>query len=692
MCIKYKLNKINIDYGEGNIMKRIISMLLIVTTLFTTFAVNVSAASNEEFISEVALIYEDSIEDAKAAIAGTDWKLYEQDLNPNADYMFDDGVYLIYKTSTNVEDAITDLRVMDMYGGYSSANYQKQLEASRAQYAKLVDELRIVADEFKQAYIGNDTMASIAKTQLNFYKDGKTDGGTETDLLMGDFFMNMPSDDQVIQVLFEGNGIVVSNLITLLAIGISGSDENSLADRIAEKYAIKDTLSDALYYDDAVTLYEAFEKVRAKLLRYDALSEEYNFNDEDMTDEEYTFLSEYASTVAVLHKINFIKDVEGYSLAAFLNEGKYTVKDFYPIAAALTDGQMAIIRMGQLETILKFGAPSASPEELRTFLYDYMEEINAEYDGILDKGIDVYTGVDRSIFKGTFAMTSAAERQQALTSETWDIHSAVEDSKASIVVSYAIAGLGALSAGVTLGLGLTAAFYKMAILIADITVSAWGTGATVWSASYSSFKFWALPAVETFLPIAVALAVVAAGIAGVAIWYNYYNPDYTEIPNVMIDVREGDLGDKYVKYTAAKVFEDGELSEKNADLNAYEGKEWNALYYTKDATAGNCLTPKFVYSESNSTIARRHQGISMFGETEAFNLNSHVYNDDAPGVYVTIRYSTTKKAAADVPSVVGSMFGGAFYALTALAGAGAGVGGTLLLQKAKKKKAEEDNE
>ena len=157
----------------------------------------------------------------------------------------------------------------------------------------------------------------------------------------------------------------------------------------------------------------------------------------------------------------------------------------------------------------------------------------------------------------------------------------------------------------------------------------------------------------------------------------------------MIDVRETDLGDKYIKYTAAKVFENGNLSKKNADFNAYEGKEWNALYYTKDATAGNCLTPKFVYKDNDATIARRHQGISMFGETKAFNLNSHVYNDNAPGVYVTIRYSNTKKAAADLPNVVGSMFAtGALYALTALAGAGVGVGGTILLQNAKKKKKE----
>ena len=671
--------------------QRIVSFILIFATLFSIASVTISAAREEEFISEVALVYEDSVEEARAAIAGTDWKLWEQDLNPGADFMIDDGVYLIYKTSTNVEDAITDLRVMDMYGGFSSSNYQKQLEASRAEYAKLVDELRIVADEFKQAYIGNDTMASIAKMQLNFYKDAKTEGGTETDMHMGDFFMNMPSDEQVIQVLFEGNGIVISNLITLLAIGISGSDENPLADRIAEKYAIKDTLSDERYYDDAVTLYEAFETVRTKLLRYDVLSEEYgDVNNEDMTEEEFSFLSEYASTVAVLHNINFIKDIEGYSLAAFLKEGKYTVKDLYPIAAALTEGQMAIVRMGQLETILKFGAPSASPEELRAFLLDYKAKINAEYDGVLDKGIDVYTGVDRSIFKGTFAMTSAAERKQALTGETWDINSALDDSKAPLIVSYAVAGLGALSAGAATGLALTAVFYKVASFISKITVASWGVTSKVWGYSYTSFKFWAFPMIKTaLLPVAAGLLVVAGGIAGISIWYNYYNPDYTEIPNVMVDVREGDLGDKFIKYTAAKVYDDGELSKKNADFNAYEGKEWNALYYTKDATAGSCLTPKFVYSETSSTIARRHQGISMFGETEAFNLNSHVYSNNAPGVYVTIRYSTTEKAAADMPSVVGSMIAtGAFYALTALGGAGLGVGGTILVQRARKKKDE----
>ena len=84
--------------------KRIISFILTLTLLFSFVSVCASAASGEEYISDVALVYEDSVEAAKEAIAGTEWKLYEQDLNPKADYWFDDGVYLIYKTSTDVED------------------------------------------------------------------------------------------------------------------------------------------------------------------------------------------------------------------------------------------------------------------------------------------------------------------------------------------------------------------------------------------------------------------------------------------------------------------------------------------------------------------------------------------------------------------------------------------------------------
>ena len=660
--------------------KKIISLILVIATLLSVCALTVSAADGEEFISEVALVYKDSVEEAKAAIAGTEWKLWEQDLNPNADYIIDDGVYLIYKTSTNVEDAITDLRVMDMYGGYNTANYEKQLEASRESYMKLVSYIRTAASEFAERYAAGDEMAKLAYRQMNYYKDG------DTGLSMGDFMLNIPSDEALVTILFEGNGFIVTNLITLLAIGISGEGSEALATRIAAKYAVKDTLADIDYYDAAESLVEEFKKVALRIKRYDALAEEYDFEDEDMSEEEYTFLSEYASVAMMLEQIPYGET----TLKDFIAYEQWSVRDFYPVVAALSKAQIALSEMGMFTTVVQYSSPSKPIAEL----YQLVEEGEKKFtdeDGNL-KTFDVYTGVDRSIFEGNFAFTNEAERQQALTGTEWTLSYYSKEvfmDELPDVAVYSLAGSGAIVAAIPriISTMATSAFNAAKGEAAiNAVANQWGD-LIIWLGTDNTKIFAGAKAVFQCFGLGVMLA--SLGVVGVTVWYGYYNPKYTPIPDTMVDVRETELGDKYVKFTAAKVY--GDKDGRNADFNAYEGKEWIALYYTKDANAGKCLTPNFVYSDNNSTIARRHQGIAMFGETEAFNLNSHVFSKSAPGVYVTIRYSTAKKAAVDLPDVVGSMFGGAFYVLTAVCGIGVGAGATILVQKAKKKKVTAEN-
>jgi hypothetical protein len=359
--------------------------------------------------------------------------------------------------------------------------------------------------------------------------------------------------------------------------------------------------------------------------------------------------------------------------------------DIYPLVAAFSEGQMGLVKMGAFELTLKHATPSDSVDELNEVVGELEKKLMDESGNI--KPIDVYIGVDREIFKGSFAVTTAAERQQALTGETWDLGSAASDSLGFYIAGGILAVLDVVSwccfAYTLSNLPASATFYGITYEVYEFG------GVALQGSNHISFESMTISkawnATGIWFWTAIGLALIAAGLTGISTWYNYYNPDYTEIPNTMIDVRETDLGDKYIKYTAAKVYNDEDG--RNADFNAYEGKEWVALYYTKDATAGSCLTPKFVYSDTSSTIARRHQGISMFGETDAFNLNSHVYSKNAPGVYVTMRYSTTEKAAADMPNVVGSMFAtGALYALTAFGGAGLGVGSTILVQNLKKKR------
>ena len=674
--------------------KRIISFILILTLLVSFVSIYASAASGEEYISDVALVYRDTLEEAKAAIAGTDWKLYEKDLNPNADAFFDDGVYLIYKTSTNVEEAITDLRVMDMYGGYSSSNYEEQLEASREGYMKMAGYVRTAAAEFKALYEAGDPMALLAYRQMNYYKD------TDTNTLMGDFMLNIPSDEALVTVLMEGNAFIASNLISLLAVGVSGGSGKTLAARVEEMYAIKDTLTDIDYYDDASVLATEFKEFALNIQRYDALSEDYDLNDENMTEEEAEFLATYASIALALEQIPYGEE----TLKDFIARDNWTIQDFYPVVAALSEGQRALSKMGVFTTVLLYNSPSASIEDLYAILEENEKAFTDENGNI--EVFDVYFGVDRSIFNGNFAFTSAAERNQTLTGEQWNVSNYISSGKAADAIP-ADAMKKMMISGVAcmVGPALTAKLSIMLVVwfgsnaaneVGAITLNWFGRtfAPALYKYAYAMIgngHYFTAGLSKFLLPVGISLYAAAIGVMAISVLYGYYNPDYTPIPDAMVDVRETDLGDKYIKYDVAKVYNDPDG--RNADLNAYQGREWNALYYTKDATAGKCLTPKFVYSDNDSSIARRHQGISMFGETEAFDLNSHAFSNSAPAVYVTIRYSTAKKAAADVPTVVGSMFAdGAIYALTALGGAAVGVGATLAIGALKKKKEEEPAE
>ena len=658
-----------------------------VSVSFNRYAPITVHAAGEQFLSEVALVYEDSVEEAKNAIAGTDWKLFEKDLNKNADPLFQNGVYLIYKTTDNVEEAITDLRVMDMYGGFSISNYAKQLEKSRADYMSLIGEIRVIADEFRALYNANDAMAKLAYRQMNYYKDVKTKNGTETDKLMGEFFLNLPTDEKIVQVLFEGNAQVTSNLLSLLAIALSGA-ENTLTDKLNESYAKKDTFTAEEYHNDAVVLSKSLEEIAAKIKRYDALSEQYALEDGNMTEEEYKFVVEFASIALLVEKVKF-----GNTSLGSMLRSDWTLEELYPLVDALSAGQMSLIKMGACEIVLKYADPSDSIEELTKYLDGFEAKMISEKGSMAP--IDVYIGVDRSIFKGSFAMTNAAERQQALTGETWDFGRAVDESVAFYIASGALAFVDVILWGIFAYKQATApgaAFYSIGEMITETFVYGAKAKEGYVTGSYVALKNpyfeWNMPGV--FFWAAVGVALIALGLTIGSTWYNYYNPDYTEIPNTMVDVRETEVGDKYIKYTAAKTF--GDDDNKNADFNGYGGREWIALYYTKDANAGNCLTPNFVYREDNNTVSRRHQGVSMFGENNAYNLNSHVYKKNAPGLYLTVRYSTAKKAASDIPTVVGSILAsGGYYLLTGLFGACIGAGLVTISKKNKSSKRDEES-
>ena len=187
--------------------------------------------------------------------------------------------------------------------------------------------------------------------------------------------------------------------------------------------------------------------------------------------------------------------------------------------------------------------------------------------------------------------------------------------------------------------------------------------------------------------VSAALMLYSAYTLGRTVW-NYYHTDYKDIPVALVDLIETVDGDRYIKYDVvfnAETNKDGVY--EAADLNAFEGQRWNALYYTKSYEAGKpLLADTFTVSASNNKPRDGYAPVHRFGEIVCYNLNKYTYGF-TPGIYLSVKQSKNDKSAvADVPPIVGSMISTGYVFLACGGGLILGVGGTLAAGEILKRK------
>jgi hypothetical protein len=172
--------------------------------------------------------------------------------------------------------------------------------------------------------------------------------------------------------------------------------------------------------------------------------------------------------------------------------------------------------------------------------------------------------------------------------------------------------------------------------------------------------------------------------------HSYYNPTYKDIPAAMIDLIKTESGDRYIKYDAVTMAHMNDKKEYDpADLNAFGGQRWNALYYTKSYEAGKPLlatAASFKVVTNNNTAPSGYLPVHRFGETVCYDLNKYNFSYE-DSIYLSIKQSNNQKTSiSEVPDIVGSILGGGLYFLTAGLGVACGIFGTIGTQKLKKKK------
>ena len=713
--------------------KAVLSLVLAVVLTFGTCANALAATNKSTYIKDVVLSYGKTADEAKAWLTENGYEILDYDLNEGADDTFSTAraVYLGYTTTDNAEEAITDMRLMNMKGGYSVQDYQMLLEDQKANIKLFMDNFIVAINEYRANYKAGQGRAVAAHDMLNLLYDD------DSQQYMGDALLNkikeeytdeewsaLSEDEQakvadMTTILMQANSDAVLTIEQTLATATdtgdtlwidryesAGSYDDMLDAIMEEKNLSVNEAEKALaaeYDEDAKTIAAQFESYKDYLEKY--TNSDISFENTEAEIEAYQ--AEHAD----FDQVNWFAAGTQYELISrLMNDGEslydlvtsedYDVKGadsylLYPLVSCLTEGQRACLELLPMYQVVALGINNDAAAE------EGMESLTDELTEKLKTSI--YDGVDRTIFGGDVALTNEAIRLQAATGKNavdtgWDhISGASIALYASFAVSLAMT-VGAWVANAhfynlqveysSMAYNIGAAKAAVAKNVETITAG----GATMDQINtYNQAAMDARDAVRvgaraqgwaTFFKYAgIAMTCISVVLIGLSLWstYNdlkdYYNAEFTPIPMHMVDENTNDSGEKvYTYYDAVKCnrVEAGFVTDANkllgdyGDINGDVGRQWVALYTTKDKAAGDPITSVPVVQYKSSDIPKESStALSMFGENVAQNLTNeqlgYTYDDDMGGIYMF--YNVDENAFA------GSVFSDSSYILISVAAA-----------------------
>ena len=398
-----------------NAFKRILSIILAVSMLLCT-TVPAFAADGEVYISALRIVYADTYEEAKEILEDSEfshYKLLKENLNEDSDEI---GVWLAYETTTDIEDAITDLAIMQMNGGYTEGNFQEMVKKSYDEYVAMGEIYVEAIEYFAEAYEAKNFLAQVAYRQLNFYTSVTEEGlGIEIPYfdgeLLGDIFLEGIEAGELATMFLEGNSYALNNIRALLAMGVSYNEDGKtylekVADAAAEMTSDSTVFDDEDYDDLAALVAPTISTLQNMFKELEAYEDDLNYEDDDFTDAELKYV-EYMAMARMTREVQYLDDKTLYDFCmSYTASEDYT--NLYPLVAALNAGQVAMTKVLHYYDVVRYSMKSA-PEE-------YIEkELVKQEEVYLDNPFNIYTGVDRTIYRGTFALTSAASRADAYT-------------------------------------------------------------------------------------------------------------------------------------------------------------------------------------------------------------------------------------------------------------------------------------
>ena len=643
-------------------MKHLKTIVALVLALAIAFVLPLqSMAAGGKYVSEVYVAYGKNAEEAKKTLQDKGFIPVEGNLNENGDTY----VMMGYKTTDDIRESVTDIAVMNMDGNFSTTEYKEVMRQRKNQVAELLSNFMSTIHEYRANLKAGKARAVTVHDLLNNLTDDDSGMG------LGDLFNSETFQDKVgvsksitaentdklpdlLTILMQGNVAYIKAVESLLAVSADTNDDTWI-DRFAET-EYEDMLDeledsrpdlntdlkriqflDAEYGELVENLASAVSGFRQELLDYENLGLSVEtateadikktFGDIDSADDEEkaSIISDQLKWMTIGSLYENLKNYEkgnfakGELLDFFLEETEEDdTERYYPMAAAFTAGQRGGMAFVSFVDLVRYA------------LLDYDSWTKAiKENTVFSEGepVSVYKGINREIFgtDGSVAYTDEAIRSRNVDkSPKADADPGNENEEFyKYLAGTAFAGI--LFGFSRYGLHLVKKAYYGYVqrIVGEKTLESVLKDEIIMDLEtpLDNEYFLLKVANGVFLFATVFLAIIT-----VVKFTSVEKVTLKPIPKYFVDNKVTETGETFqlnyqaVECNRKEYNNNADQSGSCADLNADEGKQWLALYVSKNSMAGKPVTPDFKVSGNASAPNGMNGSIHMLGEFGAANL------------------------------------------------------------------------
>lgn len=655
---------------KAKLYGKIISLILVITTLVAALPLTVFAETSEIeknkglYVKNIKLAQAKTKDEAQAILEDEGYIFLDGNLNEGTG---EDGVWIGYTTTTDPNEAIYDLKVMNMKGGFTLTSVEEALKNQETAFAQMAVDLNYLVEEFVTAYSEGDVAAVKAYNSLNFFRvvDGETELAEENGLGYQFVYGGM-SLSEITEFIMLCDSDIVDSVVKLLTTGIQLRNANWM-EALSKKGPYD---ADTVYGEDEAEIKRRAEQMLIVLQFY---AEAYNAMDasglipDDFDDNgepiyenpgkgenlpaEQAEIKKLDESRYKLYKVVF-DELAKYSYG----ERGDTLKDFflsmategnakklYPLASVLSDGEFAALSYGCFIEVAN-GVTATSAD------FDDYDEMYAEITKDV-KSLYLYQGVDKALINddSVIAFTDAASRHMAATGELEFFENETDGENAWETGKQVAKGVAALG---TAMIGLCKITYGATMLIAGVSSTVASSVESGMLAGVMKFCTLASGFYGTLFIIAAVLVVI-----GIAYWVmSEMDEDDTEIdwennpiPQYIYDVKEvsfsqassnnGIATEKFRRPVFVFYEAVTDTDDQVVDLNAFseDSSQWLSLYASYDRQGDDAKPIKaedLKVKTGNGETPKGYEPLTAFGQVVAYNLNQWDDRDDANGVYL----------------------------------------------------------